>query len=246
MCAQTDLDFQLLIIASEDMPQIYTDRLEALAASVPIMEILSTPERDIGRALRPMMKSSIETDQTALHFRIDDDDALCASFVARLRAIAEQSNFDAGTAISFPNGVVSFFHNGRAKHAPYLKSYVAAGLAFVAGENHLRNPFQVQHRQVGRRQPSFVDPSFRAFQVTQHMVNNTKGYDRVIHDQNTTSDGVKRLLRNNPNIAAGAVVDPALDAEIDAAFSFSSGAGLRRALERTLDPKELAKEFGFL
>jgi hypothetical protein len=246
LLAQRDQSFELRLLVSEDMPQIYRDRLETTVAALPNIHILSTSERDIGRALRPTLKSSLGEDGKALHFRIDDDDALSSSYIARLRQILRQSDFDPGTAISFPTGVVSFFHQGRAKHAPYHKSYVAAGLAFVAGEGYTRNPFQVQHRQVGKRQMSFVDPGFLAFQVTLHTVNNTKGYSRIVHDSSASSTGVDRLLRNNPEIAAGAIVYPSLDRQITEAFDFADGAALRATLERTLDAKALACQFGFL
>ena len=243
--AQSDADFQLLIIVSEDMPQMYHDRLEAVTASAPMVTILSTPERDIARALRPIMHASVAEGQKALHFRIDDDDALCSSYITRLRTIAKQSNFDPGTAISFPKGVVSFFHEGRAKHAEFYKTYVAAGLAFINGEEYRRNPFQVQHRQVGKRQPSFVDPTFHAFQVTLHTVNNTKGYEHIVHDPGSKSSGIERILRNNPDIVAGSVVDAKLEPQLDAAFDFASGADLREALDQALDAKALATLYGF-
>ena len=123
---------------------------------------------------------------------------------------------------------------------------MAAGLAFVVGEAYLRNPFQVQHRQVGKRQPNFVDPTFLAYQVTLHTVNNTRGYDQIVHDASATSAGVDRVLRNNPELAADAIVDPDLDARIDEAFPFGGGAGLRDKLEQSLDPKALARRYGFL
>ncbi len=244
--AQTDSNFVLYLIVSEDMPQVYHERLAAVTKTTPMVEILRTSERDIARALRPAIHSSIEIDPKALHFRIDDDDALCSTYIARLRSIIDRSGFDPGTAISFPKGIVSFFHEGKAKHAEFYKTYVAAGLAFVVGEGYRRNPFQVQHRQVGKRQPSFVDPTFHAFQVTWHTVNNTKGYNRIVHDHTAGGTGIDRLLRNNPDIAEGAIVPAGLEPEIEAGFEFADAKGLRAMLEQTLDARSLAESFGFL
>lgn len=246
MQAQTDPDFELVILISEELPQTYRDRLERKVAGTANMRILSTVERDIGRALRPTIRASLEAAERAVHFRIDDDDALANDYIGRLRHLTESGNPDAGTAISFPKGVLSFFHDGVPKHAEYFKSYVAAGLAFVVGESYVRNPFQVQHRQVGKRQPSFVDPTFHAFQVTLHAVNNTRGYDTIVHDIGVTSAGVARVLRNNPALAAGQIVAPDVDEAIGRAFAHSTGSELRAHLAETRDPVALAKAYGFI
>ncbi|MEM9575564.1 MAG: glycosyltransferase [Pseudomonadota bacterium] len=244
--AQTDADFFLYLIVSEDMPQVYHDRLAMLTRTTPMVRILRTAERDIARALRPALDGSLEMAPKALHFRIDDDDALCSTYIARLRNIVERAELDPGTAISFPKGVAGFFHDGKAKHTEFYKTYVAAGLAFVVGDGYHRNPFQVQHRKVGQRQPSFVDPTFHAFQVTLHTVNNTRGYKHIVHDHTRRSRGTERLLRNNPDVAEGAIVPAGLDPDIDRAFQFTDARGLRTALQQVLDARRLATSFGFL
>ena len=246
IAAQTDQDFELIVLVSDAMPQIYRDRLEDLVRPHATISILSTSQTEIKGALRSVMVNSVADAPQAVHFRIDDDDALSRIFVERLRHICRDDRLDVGTAISCPKGIVCFFHDGKPKHVEYFRPYVGAGLAFVAGEAYLRNPFQVQHLRVGKRQPNFVDPTFHAFQITQHGVNTTKGYDSLIHDTSEVSREVKRFVKNNPELAEGAVVPTGFDDTIEAAFAPLTGPDLRRALGSTVDPKNLAEQFGFL
>ncbi len=244
--SQTDQDFKLILLISDEFPDIYRDRLEKAVDGRNNIEISSTAQTDIGRALRQHIEESVDSADKSLHFRIDDDDALSSCYISKLRHIKEQTNLAEGTAISFPKGVVSFLDQDVAKHAPYLKPYIAQGLAFVVGSTYRRNPFQVQHRRVGQRQPSYVDPTFCAFQYTLHGMNNTKGYKADQTERLAQSRSPTRILRNNPNLVAGEVAHPDVEAQIASANFGSSSVTLRASLEETLAPRLLAQSYGFV
>lgn len=244
--AQTDQNFRLVLTTSAAMPQMYFDRLSQITAQDSPIEIYSTDKDDIGHALAPVMRSSLEAGPNPVHFRVDDDDGLCADYVQRLRALCAAHNFAQGTAISFPKGVIGIYDGAQMLHAPSFRPYIAIGLAFVAGPQYLRDPFRVQHRRVGERSPSYQDPSFCAYHYTRHSANNTNGYEAETLHPAADKAALARLLRNNPELAAGAVSTPKLDDEMAKAFPFASPAQLRHDLARHAQFNALAEEMGFL
>lgn len=87
--AQTDPDFVLLVVIGDCLPPHYHDRLMALLADVPQAVVQAHPP---GKH-RVVMRAAINSvrrfdDQPSLQFRMDDDDAVATSFVARLRQVA--------------------------------------------------------------------------------------------------------------------------------------------------------------
>lgn len=243
--SQTDQDFTLVVLVSNELPDVFHDTLQRMVAGMPNVEILATSETEIGAALKQKIQESVDQVGRSIHFRADDDDAMCSTYVERLRRVVDRHDFEEGTAISFQRGVTAFLHEKVAKHTVRVKGYDAQGLAFVVGKNYRRNPFQVQHRRVGRRQPSYVDPTFLAFHYTLHPVNNTNGYKTDLSQDAGTSRAAARILRNNPALVDTVAV-PDVEKEINQAGFGSSAAELRKALEETLYPKRLAESYGFV
>ena len=119
---------------------------------------------------------------TAVHFRLDDDDALAMSYIARLRQISQ--TLPPSTHISFPSGIM-LFPSGRDEPSgasmPHQRFLTAIGLATVNSAKFTKNPFQMMHSNVWTRWPVVSDPSFPAFIRTQHFANDTAAkQDRII------------------------------------------------------------------
>lgn len=83
--AQTDPDFQFLVLASELMPQQYRDELARLCASVPQVVLRFFPVMDTKTAQKAVFRELRVKYSDTLQFRLDDDDCVCADFVALLR-----------------------------------------------------------------------------------------------------------------------------------------------------------------
>jgi hypothetical protein len=87
--AQTDQDFMFLVVASEDMPDIYRHRLSEICASVPQVVLRFFPLTHVEDAQK-ILFSDLSLDlKEVLQFRLDDDDALCTTFIQNKREIAE-------------------------------------------------------------------------------------------------------------------------------------------------------------
>ncbi len=184
LIAQTDRDFTTVLMSSDVMPDRFKDRLVAVAARLPgaIVEFSASRRGDL--AFRKFIVESLapRMSGTAVHFRLDDDDALAMSYIARLRQISQ--TLPPSTHISFPSGIM-LFPSGREEPSgasmPHQRFLTAIGLATVNSAKFTKNPFQMMHSNVWTRWPVVSDPSFPAFIRTQHFANDTAAkQDRII------------------------------------------------------------------
>jgi hypothetical protein len=237
---QTDPDFTLVVTCSELMPSVYHDRLEAAVAEIPQIRLLRTPDTNISRVLRPvMLEANNDGRDTAIHFRVDDDDALGVDYVARLRRVSAMS-LPPYSLITFPTGVMGFLDGTTPRHMPQFKPSIAIGLAVLKAPEDLRTIFHMQHKRYGQHHPTYSDPTFAAFHYTRHTTNNTNGYNQVIHRDGDVPDTVARRARKAfPEFEDGAVTTAKAEQSLAEAFPYTTGEYLRRAIAATLRPADL-------
>jgi hypothetical protein len=242
--AQTDPDFTFVITTSKAMPAPFHDRLERVTADIPQVRILRTMKTNLTRALAPVMQeASDDHTQPAVHFRLDDDDAVCHEYVARLRRAS--AKVDPGGMITFPSGLAGFLDGDTARHCTFYKHSIAIGLALVAPAQKPRQPFRIQHVRLATRVPSFTDPTFPAFHYTLHSVNTTSGYGQLFHTDSAQRRRVRLLMAANPELARGAASTARADAALAQAFPQTTGAAMRDAIAASADPMRLVAAMGF-
>ena len=237
--AQSDTDFQFVIITSNEMPDMYQVRLDAAIAGMQNIRIHRTSNTAIGRALEPIMiEASNGGEDMAVHFRLDDDDAVCVDYVARLREAA--AGLRPTSMITFPKGVLGHTDGDRAVHRAFDKHAIAIGLALVNAPIDTRTPFQIQHRNYARKNPVYADPTSPAYHYTRHTTNNPNGYAQTIHRSGGVVDKVSQNSRKvHPEFSQGAVTTDEAEARLAEAFPYTSGPSLRRIIAATLRPEEL-------
>jgi hypothetical protein len=86
--AQTDPDFQFLILVGRALPAPYRERLKDLIADVPQAIIISRTAGPHREVCQRVINGQRDLDQPCLQFRHDDDDAIAVNFVETLRQAA--------------------------------------------------------------------------------------------------------------------------------------------------------------
>lgn len=90
-----------------------------------------------------------------LHFRLDDDDAICAEMISLLRCSTPPARHH--ELVTFPRGLYLTYHDGR----PYLlrrfEPYVAIAWVFVNEPRQIRNPYQGAHGTHCKNLPSMMN-----------------------------------------------------------------------------------------
>jgi hypothetical protein len=121
--------------------------------------------------------------------------------------------------ISFESGICSYVYGCEAHFFSYYKLLIAIGLDRLNGPTDFNNPFRMQHRQVHRHRPAFIDPTFCAFIYNLHTVNNTLGYN---HATGEYPRDLRRLKANCPELEDNDAV-AATEAKLRAGFPFLTG-----------------------
>ncbi len=231
--AQTDRDFKIVIMSSDIMPQRFQDRLRALTAQDRNVILDFSSRRNGAYAFRDHIEASLGEGfrKLAVHFRLDDDDALASTYIARLRALTY--NLSAGTHVTFPSGLTLFPAEAGGDQGailPHRQFLIGLGLAIVCGETFRKNPFQMMHGDVWQRWPVVSDPSFGA-------------YIRTHHHDNDTLENQDKLLEENRRILKGrrmgGVVEK-VDAMLAEGFGFATRDALTGLIGRLKSVQSLA------
>lgn len=176
LIGQTDKDFRTVIMSSDVMPERFKERLLANAAKLPGSVVEFSPHRRGDFAFGRFMAeaSAPKLRGSSVHFRLDDDDALARTYIARLRDVTR--TLSPSTHVTFPTGLMLF---PASQTEPVGTSMVhrqlltAQGLATVNGGTFHKNPFQMMHGAVWMRWPVVSDPRFVSHIRTQHFDNDT-------------------------------------------------------------------------
>lgn len=187
--AQTDKDFKILVVSSDVMPEPYKQRLKAVTADIPQIEVVFSSAEHITYELNPRVKDMTagNTEKT-VHFRLDDDDAICSQMVSLLRDTAQRARED--ELLTFPRGFFLTMHDGQAHLLRKFEPYIAIAWAYVNKPGQIRSPYQGMHNMAYQYVPSMMNP--RPF-----------AYIHVSHDASDTRQRVKdkldRAIQFDPN-----------------------------------------------
>lgn len=171
---QIEKDFKILVVSSVVMPDEYKKRLNAAVADIPQIEVVYSDAAHITDEINPRiadMTSSIKGNKT-VHFRLDDDDAICAQMVGLLRInkrFARENEI-----ITFPKGLYLIDHQGKPCLMRKFAPYIAIGWAYVNTPGQVRNPYQGQHNVAFKNLPSMVEPRAWAYIHVAHQSSDTK------------------------------------------------------------------------
>ncbi|MDC0738393.1 putative rhamnosyl transferase [Cognatishimia sp. SS12] len=91
--AQTDQNFDFLIVVGSCLPKPYLERLHAMTADMPQARIIAEDPAPHRQIMKKIINRSLNrnTALPSLQFRHDDDDAVSVNFVARLRAAVDDT-----------------------------------------------------------------------------------------------------------------------------------------------------------
>ena len=161
--AQTDDDFQFLILTGNCLPLSAKNRLRELTAGLRQVQIV---ERDPARH-RPVMKEVLNAarknpDQPCLQFRHDDDDAVSVDFVDLLRRAARDSDGliqrNKTVAIDFNQGFLARFGTSGIQATRVHRPLLGVGLGmYVRGGCDL-TIMNFAHHKIGNFMPVISTP----------------------------------------------------------------------------------------
>lgn len=178
--SQTDPDFDLVVLSSDQMPRPFRKRLKMLCGDIlgDRAKVLFKPYGSAGHNFRGHVRRAYRDHDLVTQVVLDDDDAVSADYVAACRFhathLAENPHSeDPVTFLSFARGYTVGIEDGApAWLAPRNVPFTNLGLAMIAAPNFKKNPFMTSHRRIGDRYPSHVVGSNRPY------------YLRAVHGHN--------------------------------------------------------------
>ena len=164
LLAQSDPDFQQIVLSSLRMPEKWQKRLSELCYDTlgkKRCKVLFNGWGLAGRVFRRQIPEMFDNDETVQVAQVvlDDDDALSKDFVETCRlesqtAAASFKTLEDYTYISFPYGYSMRVGDGTIEFVERLANFTNLGLTLVAPSTTGQNPFLTSHKKIWDRHPS--------------------------------------------------------------------------------------------
>lgn len=157
--AQTDGDFQFIIVIGESLPQAYRDRLAELVSDMPQAVIQAHPPGPHRKVMQAAL-NAVRADSTdpCLQFRMDDDDAVARVYVERLRQAARDlhslSMKHTLVAIDFNQGFIARPGPNGIAATPTKAAYTTAALALMVRPSSRLSIMNFAHNKLAQHMPT--------------------------------------------------------------------------------------------
>ncbi len=163
--AQTDGDFELIIVVGDQLPKVHLDRLQDLTSDIPQIRILSEPPRPQREVMKEILnKARKDPAQPCLQFRYDDDDAVALDFIERLRAASKDAEAlsaqHKAVAFDWNKGLVAEFGANGISATEIFRPFYVAGLGMQIRGDSALTIMNFAHEKISRFMPcvTYAEP----------------------------------------------------------------------------------------
>lgn len=158
LSAQTDTDFDLVIVVGDSLPTDHLDRLHDLTSRMPQVSIVARPPMNHRAVMKEILNAARrDPDAPCLQFRQDDDDAVAVDFVERLRlAVAECGALTANhpsVVFDFNRGFIAEPHAGGIRARALVRPLDVAAMAMHAAGGHKNTIMNFAHHKINQFMP---------------------------------------------------------------------------------------------
>ncbi len=181
LLAQTDPDFETILLIGDSFPQAARDHLARILAPLRGARIVALPPRPHFAATQSGFAAVERAGATHLTgFRLDDDDALDMDFIARLRRSVSRLLPLAAPkplVVGYNHGVfLELTPKGNSAYAVVEKLPLGIGLAMTVPWGNPENIFRRNHRLLPQFYTTFTDALTPSFIRTVHADNDSEPY----------------------------------------------------------------------
>ncbi len=166
LMAQTDPDFELIVLVGDSLPKVHLDRLRALIAPLPQARIVAEPPRPHREVMKEILNGArAHPADPCVQFRFDDDDAVPIDFIAKLRKAVDDCApllvQHKSVALDWNKGFIAEFSAAGIAATPTYRPFYTAALAMFVNGNCQLTIMNFAHDKLPRFMPavSFADPA---------------------------------------------------------------------------------------
>jgi len=178
--AQTDKNFDWIVLGSRAMPRNFRQRLTELVGSMNntgMSKVIFRKPQHAGDVFRTAVQNWFPANELISSVVLDDDDGLSDDFVASCRMVVEKSwetraADDDYIITSFPRGYSLDISQSKCKISQRNVPFTNLGLTLTAPAASNRNLFFMSHKKISERRPNTVVERDEPY------------YIRAVHDHN--------------------------------------------------------------
>ena len=198
--AQDDQNFTLIVLAGEDLPASYKERLSLAAAAVPRLKIIYRPAGEHRKICHDVMKASIDpAAEIVVQFRLDDDDAIARDYVATIRAETKRlaGFIQEADAVAFDhNKGLAVRYAGQQLDVERMQAqYWGCALAVAMVPTHAKMILDYPHHRIWESIPTITYPQTVMFMRGIHDTNDSPAIHYTRNGQIQGGSGVKTLAK---------------------------------------------------
>ncbi len=163
--AQTDPDFELIIVIGDQLPKEHHDRLHDITSDIPQVRIIAEPPKPQREIMKDIFnKARKDPAEPCLQFRHDDDDAFAIDFIERLRAASDdaRSLTEQHKAVNFDwnEGYVAEFGSGGISSTQIHRQLYPAAMGMQIRGGSPLTIMNFAHEKIARFMPvvSYAEP----------------------------------------------------------------------------------------
>ena len=203
LAMQRDTDFQVGILVGETLPNDARQRLNDMLDGFPNAKVITLPPLEHYYAVATAFQELPDQPgaEHTVTFRLDDDDAMHAETIGRLRHLTHTllplRNRKEPFAIAFNRGFYFDLTNPDQMITEcYEKTPLGVGMALVAPVESRQNVFRRNHRSAGQHYNCYTEIVKPMFIRTVHQDNDSSA-ETTGHKGRTPQAKVERILRDN-------------------------------------------------
>ncbi|KAE9628879.1 putative rhamnosyl transferase [Parasedimentitalea maritima] len=157
--AQTDQQFDLVVVIGDSLPKHHADRLRDLCADIPQIRIHAEPPRRQREVMKEVLNTARrDPSQPCIQFRHDDDDAVSVDFVERLRQTVIDCpglvDRNPTVAIDFNRGFIAEVGASGMAAAATMKPYNVAALGMYVQGGSAKTIMNFAHNKLNQFMPT--------------------------------------------------------------------------------------------
>lgn len=156
--AQTDPDFELIIVIGDMMPKHHVDRLRDITADLPQARLHAEPPRKHREVMKEILNNARNPDLPCLQFRFDDDDAVAVDFIDRLRTASDDcfglTQAHRTVAFDWNRGLIAEYGADGIAATEVFRPFDVAALAMYVRPRCPLTIMNYAHNKINRFMPS--------------------------------------------------------------------------------------------
>ena len=209
IAGQRDKRFTLLVVTGERLPRPWRERLNDICATVPQVKVVTAQPQRHRTAMQDAIQDELgETPEPSLQFRLDDDDAVDASFIRSIRRTArlsvKLSKDWRNLAIEYSNGYSVMLTPEGLRAKKIQAQFYSCGLAVMFRPGDSKTVMNFPHHKLHHQMPTLINPLPEMYLRAVH-ADNDSGAGRSVDGLQPLDEAQRVFFKERFNVDEDAV-----------------------------------------